>query len=183
MLVGLGNPGKRYEKTPHNIGFNVIDEIAERFNCSLRRSFRYKAWSGKSIIGEQTVLLLKPATYMNKSGDSVRIVMAKNGIQPNDITVIFDDVNLEPGQIRIRKKGGAGGHNGVKSLIEQIGSEEFTRIRIGVGGGQNDDLTHHVLGHWTGAEWREAVKMIQKAADAALSILENGADKAMNDFN
>ena len=120
---------------------------------------------------------------MNKSGDSVRIVMAKNGIQPNDITVIFDDVNLEPGQIRIRKKGGAGGHNGVKSLIEQIGSEEFTRIRIGVGGGQNDDLTHHVLGHWTGAEWREAVKMIQKAADAALSILENGADKAMNDFN
>ncbi|NLB54331.1 MAG: aminoacyl-tRNA hydrolase [Lentisphaerae bacterium] len=184
MIVGLGNPGKQYERTPHNAGFGVLDEIAARLNCGFRRSIRFRAWTGRVAHENNDWLLVKPATYMNRSGEAVRAIVKENGLKPEDIIVVFDDVNLKFGQIRIRQQGSAGGHNGVKSLIAHLQTDEFVRVRIGVGSAENDEtLTEHVLGRYSGAIWDDVLASYRKAADAVFAIVSDGLDQAMNHYN
>ena len=132
LIAGLGNPGRQYEKTRHNMGFDTIDELVERHNIP-ESGIAHKGMYGKGRIAGEKVLAVKPLTYMNLSGESIRSVMDYYKTEPSEFIVIYDDISLEPGQIRIRKKGSAGGHNGIKNIIAHLGTQEFPRIRIGVG--------------------------------------------------
>lgn len=184
VIVGLGNPGKEYRNTRHNIGFDVIDCIAQKESISLTEK-KHKALIGKGIIEGQKVLLVKPQTYMNLSGESVRSVLDFYKIdEKEELLVISDDISLIPGQIRIRKKGSAGGHNGLKSIITYLGHDQFQRIRMGVGekpSGYN--LADYVLGHFDKNERRLVDEAILRAADAVKVIIREGADAAMNLYN
>ena len=178
LIVGLGNPGRQYEHTRHNAGFDVMDALAEKYNISISES-GHKALFGKGMIGGQKVILAKPQTFMNLSGESVAELLHYYKIDPEEeLLVIFDDISLAPGNIRIRKKGSAGGHNGIKNIIAMTGTENFKRIKVGVG-----DLADHVLGRMSEedrAAFEEAVKESVKAVEM---ILEDEIDQAMNDFN
>lgn len=184
VIVGLGNPGKEYRNTRHNIGFDVIDCIAQKESISLTEK-KHRALIGKGIIEGQKVLLVKPQTYMNLSGESVRSVLDFYKIdEKEELLVISDDISLIPGQIRIRKKGSAGGHNGLKSIITYLGHDQFQRIRMGVGekpSGYN--LADYVLGHFDKNERRLVDEAISRAADAVKVIIREGADAAMNLYN
>lgn len=182
-IVGLGNPDKKYENTRHNIGFDVIDAIAEKYSIAVRER-GCKALFGKGAIEGQRAILVKPQTYMNLSGESVREVMDYYKIEPEDLIVISDDVALAVGQIRIRKKGSAGGHNGLKNIILHLGTEDFKRIRVGVGEKPKEwDLADHVLGHFSNEE-REAMEGSIKDAVAVVEIMvTEGPDRAMNLYN
>ena len=183
LIVGLGNPGRQYEHTRHNAGFDVMDALAEKYNISISES-GHKALFGKGMIGGQKVILAKPQTFMNLSGESIREAVDYYKIAPEDIIVIYDDISLAPGNIRIRKKGSAGGHNGIKNIIAMTGTENFKRIKVGVGEKPAGwDLADHVLGRMSEedrAAFEEAVKESVKAAEM---ILEDEIDQAMNDFN
>lgn len=183
-IVGLGNPEKKYENTRHNIGFDVIDAIAEKYSIAVReRGFR--ALFGKGLIEGQRVILVKPQTYMNLSGESVREITDYFKIDAEEeLIVISDDISLETGGIRIRKKGSAGGHNGLKNIILHLGTENFKRIRMGVGEKPKDwELVDYVLGHFSGEERRKMDQGIEDAVKSVEIILTDGADKAMNVFN
>lgn len=184
IIAGLGNPGKEYEKTRHNVGFDVIDAIADKYNISVLE-LKHKAMLGRGYVEGQKVVLVKPLTFMNLSGESIRPVMDyyKADTQ-TELIVISDDISLEPGQLRVRKKGSAGGHNGLKNIIRQLGHDNFQRVRIGVGEKpKNYDLADWVLGHFSKGE-REAVdEAVIKAVRAVEMILADGADAAMNEFN
>lgn len=184
IIAGLGNPGKEYEKTRHNVGFDVIDAIADKYNISVLE-LKHKAMLGRGYVEGQKVVLVKPLTFMNLSGESIRPVMDyyKADAQ-TELIVISDDISLEPGQLRVRKKGSAGGHNGLKNIIRQLGHDNFQRVRIGVGEKpKNYDLADWVLGHFSKGE-REAVdEAVIKAVRAVEMILADGADAAMNEFN
>lgn len=183
-IVGLGNPEKKYENTRHNIGFEVIDEIAEKYSIAVKER-GFKALFGKGVIEGQRVLLVKPQTYMNLSGESVREITDYYKIDSEEeLIVISDDISLEPGGIRIRKKGSAGGHNGLKNIIKHLGTENFMRIRMGVGEKPKEwDLADYVLARFPKEE-REKVDRSIKDAMAAVGIMvTDGADKAMNVFN
>ncbi|MEG2871488.1 MAG: aminoacyl-tRNA hydrolase, partial [Clostridium sp.] len=152
IIAGLGNPGKEYEGTRHNTGFMTIDVLADRYNIDIREK-AHKALIGKGVIEGQKVILVKPQTYMNLSGESIRSVMDFYKVTPENFIVIFDDISLEPGQLRIRKKGSAGGHNGIKNIIAQLGTQEFARIKVGVGAKPpRMDLADYVLGHFSKGE-------------------------------
>lgn len=183
IIVGLGNPGKKYENTRHNIGFETLDILAEDLGIKVNVN-RYHGLTGQGILGTEKVLLVKPLTYMNLSGECVQPLAAYYKLAPEDVLVICDDVNLPMGQLRIRLKGSAGGHNGLKSIIGRFGSDAFPRIRCGVGGApEGMDLVDLVLAHYGSAE-EKAVKAEEKlAAEAARCFLEYGAAKAMNDYN
>lgn len=184
IVVGLGNPGKAYEHTPHNIGFKVVDELADRCGCVLRRSFRFKARLGKTMIAAKETWLMKPGAYVNNSGQVVAAVLRKRGLPIQDLIVVLDDADLGPGQLRIRTKGSDGGHKGLKSIIERVGTEDFIRVRLGIGRSEhNADLVKHVLTPLSPKAREEMKATTRRAADAVLAIIEQGAEAAMNQFN
>ena len=183
-IVGLGNPEKKYENTRHNVGFEVIDAIADKYSIAVREK-GYKALYGKGVIEGQRVILVKPQTYMNLSGESVREVVDYYKIDAEEeLIVISDDISLEAGGIRIRKKGSAGGHNGLKNIIQHLGTENFQRIRMGVGEKPKEwDLVDYVLGHFSKEERKLMDEGIEEAVKAVAVCVTEGADKAMNLFN
>lgn len=184
VIVGLGNPGSKYEKTRHNTGFRVLDRLAAEYGIGTGQR-KHRALCGAGVIEGQKVLLLKPQTYMNLSGESVREAVEYYKVDPEqELLVIYDDISLEPGKLRIRKKGSAGGHNGVKNIILNLGTQVFPRVRIGVGQKpEGCDLADYVLGHFSGEEEAVMREVYDRAAKAAVSVLTEGADRAMNEFN
>lgn len=184
IIVGLGNPGKEYQNTRHNVGFQVVDAIAEKNHIAVAEK-KHKALIGKGIVAGQKVVLVKPQTYMNLSGESVRAVIDfYKAEETTELIVISDDISLDVGQLRIRKKGSAGGHNGLKNIILHLGHDQFQRIRVGVGAkAQGQDLVDHVLGHFSMEERELLEDSVLRAADAAELMLSEGADAAMNQYN
>ena len=184
IIVGLGNPTLQYEGTRHNVGFDVIDKIAAEYNISVdyRKS---RAYIGKGIINGQKVILAKPQTYMNLSGESVRSLVDYYKVdEESELLVIYDDVSLDVGQLRIRKKGSAGGHNGIKSIISHLGTDVFQRIKVGVGEKpKNYDLADYVLGHFSKAEKKLMEKGYDCAVNAVSLIVAGEVDTAMNEYN
>lgn len=181
LIVGLGNPGREYENTRHNIGFDAIDVIADKYNIEVSR-IKFKGVYGEGFVNGEKVILLKPATYMNLSGESVREVMDFYKLSEEDILVIYDDVSLDVGRIRIREKGSAGGHNGIKSIIANIGTDVFSRIKVGVGKPQGD-LVKHVLGTFSKEDREDLNKVLEAVAMASETIIKKDAKEAMNKFN
>lgn len=184
IIAGLGNPKKEYDNTRHNIGFAMIDALADKFNISVL-NVKNKALTGKGVINGQKVILAKPLTYMNLSGESIYPLAEYYKIDVStELIVISDDISLPPGQIRIRKRGSAGGHNGLKDIIRHLGSEDFQRIRIGVGEKPKGyDLADYVLGHFSKEEQPLVKEGIEKAVCAAEMMLAGDTDRAMNEFN
>lgn len=187
-IVGLGNPGKEYRDTRHNIGFMVVDVLAKRHDVNLKRKWRFKGRAGLAAIEGRKILLFKPLTYMNLSGMAVRPAIDYYGIEPGNLIVVVDDVNLDPGMVRIRSRGGAGGHNGLKSIISALGTEDFSRIRIGVGAKgvgakAAGSLKGHVLGRFSRDEEELIGTVIEQAADAVETVLKQGVSTAMNLYN
>ena len=184
LIVGLGNPEKKYDKTRHNIGFDTIDALADKYNISMNEK-KHKALCGTGVIDGVKVLLAKPQTYMNLSGDSVAEIVNFYKIDPEEeMIVIFDDISLAPGNIRVRKKGSAGGHNGIKSIIARTGTQNFMRIKVGVGEKPAGwDLADHVLGHFSREDRALVEDAIKDAEAAAVLMMQGQGDKAMNDFN
>ncbi|MGN1401640.1 MAG: aminoacyl-tRNA hydrolase [Bacillus sp. (in: firmicutes)] len=183
LIVGLGNPGKEYDKTRHNIGFEVIDALAERWNIDLNQA-KHKGLYGAGYVSGIKVVLLKPLTYMNLSGESIRAVMDYLKIDVEDLVVLYDDLDLQTGKIRLRQKGSAGGHNGIKSTIAHLGTQEFNRIRIGIGRPSNGmSVTNYVLGRFQKEEWGELVPAIEKCCQACEAFTEKDFLKVMNEYN
>lgn len=184
LIAGLGNPGTKYEGTRHNIGWQVIDELAEKYNIRVLES-KFKGLVGKGMIGSEKVLLLKPLTYMNLSGESIAEAVRFYKIdETTELIVIADDISLDVGQIRIRKKGSAGGHNGLKNIIAQLGHENFARIKMGVGEKPAGyDLADYVLGHFSKEEEKIMEESRKTAVKAIEAILAEDIDKAMNRYN
>ena len=184
-LVGvLGNPGPKYEWTRHNVGFLVIDQLADRENLPVQR-LKHKALTNTALIGGKPVLLMKPTTYMNLSGEAVGEAARFYKIPPARVLVISDDVSLPVGRLRIRKNGSAGGHNGLKNIIQHLGTDQFPRVRVGVGQKPppDYDLADWVLGKFQGEDKKVMDEAVKRAADAVECILKEGADRAMNRFN
>lgn len=181
LIVGLGNPGREYEDTRHNIGFKVIDNIAKEYNIEINRQ-KFKGTYGEGFIEGKKVILLKPNTYMNLSGESVREVIDFYNLDNHEILVIYDDISLDVGKLRIREKGSAGGHNGIKSIIAHLGSDVFSRIKVGVGQ-PNTDLVKHVLGKFTKEEMVVLSESIEASTNATVEIIKNDVKTAMNQFN
>lgn len=184
MIVGLGNPGTKYQDTKHNIGFITIDEIAHRYGASFKKS-HFEADVAELFIGMQKVMLIKPLTFMNESGRSVGPLMTYYGISEEELIVIYDDLDLEIGHIRLREKGGAGGHNGMKSLIAHLDTNVFPRIKIGIGRPLgNTSVVHHVLSSFPKETHEEILIAVKKAADAAIYSCEGHSFiDTMNQFN
>ena len=184
LIVGLGNPGKQYDMTRHNIGFHTIDYIADECGAKLNK-LKFKAVYGEAAIGGEKVYLVKPQTYMNLSGDSVYEMSKFYKIPPENIIVINDDISLDTGRIRVRGKGSAGGHNGLKSIIYRLGSDTFPRVKMGVGAPTHEDydLADFVLGRFTKEEIPVMEKAIIKAHTAVEEIIKNGVEAAMNKCN
>lgn len=183
LIAGLGNPTTQYDKTRHNIGFRMIDKLADRYNISFADT-KLKGLVGKGIIGGERVLLVKPLTYMNLSGECIRAVADFYKIDLEDIIILYDDISLDVGKLRVRKKGSAGGHNGIKSIIAHLGSEEFKRIRFGVGDKPKQmDLADYVLGRFTKEEEEIIASKLETVCDAVECMITEGADSAMNKYN
>jgi PTH1 family peptidyl-tRNA hydrolase len=184
VIAGLGNPGRAYVRTPHNVGFMAVEGLANRLACRLRASFRVRARIGKAALGQQEILLVEPQTYVNNSGAAVAPLLRRHGLAPSDLLVIVDDADLPLGSIRIRRRGSSAGHKGLQSLATALGTEDFERLRIGIGrGAPGQDLVEHVLERFTAQEWETAQKTVERAVDAIVFLLEQGVDKAMNRFN
>jgi PTH1 family peptidyl-tRNA hydrolase len=184
VIAGLGNPTKEYENTRHNIGFMAIDYLADKYGISLLEC-KHKALMGKGVINGNKVVLVKPLTYMNLSGEAIRSVIDYYKVdETEELIVIYDDISLDVGQLRIRKKGSAGGHNGIKNIIAHLGHDTFKRIKIGVGEKPKGyDLADYVLGHFTGDELKIMNESFKDVDGAVNLMLEGEVDKAMNDFN
>lgn len=184
LIVGLGNPGKEYEHTRHNCGFRAIDALAKSLGCKIDKG-KFQGLYGQTTYQGKKVFLLKPQTYMNLSGRSVLQMSAYYHIPPSRIIVLFDDISLEPGRLRVRADGSAGGHNGIKSVIQELGSQEFPRVKIGVGAKPNpeQDLADWVLSGFAPAEKKALESALPHAGDAALYIIEKGVPEAANRYN
>ena len=184
LIVGLGNPGREYEKTRHNAGWRAIDRIAEKLNCKIDKA-KFQGLYGQTTYAGEKVFLLKPQTYMNLSGRSVLQLSAFFKVPPARIIVLFDDISLEPGRLRLRKDGSAGGHNGIKSIIQELGSQDFPRVKIGVGAKPHPefDLADWVLSTFSAQEEKLLAPAIEKAADAALCIIDKGIAEASNRYS
>lgn len=184
LIVGLGNPGKEYAGTRHNCGFRAIDMLADKLGCRIDKG-KFQGLYGQVIKDGKKLFLLKPQTYMNLSGRSVLQLSAYFNIPPQRIIVMFDDISLEPGRLRVRGNGSAGGHNGIKSIIQELGSQEFPRVKIGVGAKPipEQDLADWVLSGFTAAEEKALSASLENAGDAALWIIEKGIQQAANRFN
>ncbi len=184
LIVGLGNPGRKYENTRHNAGFMAIDALAEKFGISVKEN-KYKALIGSGAIEGQKVILCKPQTYMNLSGEAVGELAHFYKLDPDmDIIVMFDDISLDPGYIRIREKGSAGGHNGIKSLIQHLGTESFSRIKIGVGKKPDGwDLADYVLGQFSKEDLGEIDEALKDVIDSLVLMIKDETKEAMNRYN
>ena len=183
LIVGLGNPENEYAHTRHNMGFDAINEVAEKNNINITNS-KFKGLYETGIIQGKKVILLKPQTYMNLSGDSVIQFANFYKLNPEEIIVIYDDIDTNPGKIRIRKKGGPGTHNGMKSVVSRLNSEDFPRVRVGIGMPEfKGDLVNYVIGNITDEDYEELKKGINKASEAVASIIKDGIDMAMNKYN
>ena len=183
MIVFLGNPGSRYEGTRHNVGWAVGDAVAKRCGVKIQR-LKNRALTARARYGGQEVLLVKPQTYMNLSGEAVRPLADFYRIEPGHILVVSDEVALSPGRLRLRPGGSAGGHNGLKSIILHLGTEEFPRLRVGVGAPPHPDydMADWVLGSFSGADGKLMAEAYEKAADAVECCLRDGIDQAMNRY-
>ena len=184
LLVGLGNPGTQYENTRHNVGFLVADELAERQNAPIQR-LKFKALTNLLTISGEKVLVMKPVTYMNLSGEVVRQAVDFYKIPPERVLVVSDDTALAVGRLRIRKGGSAGGHNGLKNIIQHLGTDQFPRVRVGVGEKPHPDydMADWVLGKFQGEDKKVIDGAVKRAADAVECLLKEGPDRAMNRFN
>ena len=184
LIVGLGNPGKEYAATKHNCGFRAIDLIAQSLNCKIDKG-KFQGLYGQTTYNGAKLYLLKPQTFMNLSGRSVLQLSAYFNIPPQRIIVLFDDISLEPGRIRIRADGSAGGHNGIKSIIAELGSQDFPRVKIGVGAKphKDADLADWVLSGFSASEEKAMDVSLKNAAESALCIISHGVSEAANRFN
>ena len=184
LIVGLGNPGREYEKTRHNAGWRALDKIAAKLNCKVDKG-KFQGLYGQTSYAGCKVLLLKPQTYMNLSGRSVLQLSAFFKVPPQRIIVLFDDISLEPGRLRLRRDGSAGGHNGIKSIIAELGSQDFPRVKIGVGAKPHPDfdLADWVLSTFSAAEEKSLEPALDRAADAALCIIDKGISEASNRYS
>ena len=182
IIAGLGNPGKKYEQTRHNMGFLAVDFLAEKYDIKVNK-IRFRALTGEGRIAGQKVLLLKPQTYMNLSGESVRLALEYYKVSPQELIVIYDDIDIQAGMIRLRKKGSAGTHNGMRNILYHIRTEDFPRIRVGIGSGRKEDMINYV----TGSVPKDEITLLKEAADkaacGAACIVEKGIEKAMNEYN
>ena len=183
LLVGLGNPGAKYASTRHNMGFLALDGLADREGFRFNK-LRFRAWTAQWKVGDQQVLVMKPQTYMNLSGECIREVLDYYKADIDDLIVIFDDISLEPGKLRLRAKGSAGGHNGIKSIIAQLGSDRFKRVKFGVGDKPKGwDLADWVLGKFPADLYATLRDANQRACEAVACIMTEGITGAMNKFN
>lgn len=184
IIAGLGNPGKQYAHTRHNVGFDTIDVLAERYHISVDTK-KHKALYGKGVIDGHKVILAKPQTYMNLSGESVRELIDFYKVdEEEELIVIYDDISLDPGQLRLRAKGSAGGHNGIKNIIAHLGGQTFKRVKVGVGEKPKGyDLADYVLGHFSKAERERVDASLERAADAVVKMITDDMDAAMNEYN
>ena len=183
LIVGLGNPEEEYSNTRHNMGFNTINKLAKQYNIEINRS-KFKSLYGNGIIEKEKVILLKPQTYMNLSGTAIKEVMDFYKINKEELIIIYDDIDIEPGIIKIRKKGGPGTHNGMKSVVNEIKTQDFTRVRVGIGMPSNkSDLINYVIGKISKDDIEKLEDGTTKAKDALIEIIKNGVDIAMNKFN
>lgn len=184
LIVGLGNPGTKYAHTRHNCGFRALDILADSLGCKVDKG-RFQGLYGQTAYNGKKLYLLKPQTYMNASGLSVLQLSAYFSIPPQRIIVLFDDISLPPGRLRVRGDGSAGGHNGIKSIISQLGSQDFPRVKIGVGAKPNpeQDLADWVLSGFSPAEEKALASALKNAAAAALCIIDDGVQGAANRFN
>ena len=184
LIVGLGNPGPEYAKTRHNCGFRALDILAGKLNCRVDKG-KFQGLYNQVSYKDNKLYLLKPQTFMNLSGQSVKQLAAFFHIPPQNIIVMFDDISLEPGRLRIRSDGSAGGHNGIKSIISCIGSQDFPRVKIGVGAKPHPDydLANWVLSSFTASEEKDLSSALERAADAALCIIDRGVPETANRYN
>ena len=185
IIAGLGNPDEKYQGTRHNVGFDVVDRLAEKYQIAVDTK-KHRALIGKGVIEGQKVLLAKPQTYMNLSGESIRSLVEYYKIDPEEeLLVIYDDISLEPGMLRLRTKGSAGGHNGMKSIIKHLGGDTFPRIRVGIGGEKHpgQDLADYVLGHFKDDEKELLSDALDKAEKAAELFAQDEFSEAMNKYS
>ena len=183
LVVGLGNPGDRYRRTRHNVGFMVADALAARAGVT-RWAEEADAWTAEARVGGETVLLVKPATFMNRSGVAVERLLAGRGAGPGDLVAVVDDVALDLGTLRVRERGSHGGHNGLRSLIEVLGTDDFARVRVGIRKGEaQDDLALYVLSEFPDEDVLVVQEMVGLAADAVQCLLRYGPGETMNRFN
>ena len=184
IIVGLGNPTRQYEGTKHNVGFDTIDYLIDEYQIPSSGT-GHKALFGKGMIAGQKVIVAKPMTYMNLSGESVRELVNYYKVDPeSELIVVYDDISLAPGQLRIRAKGSAGGHNGIKSIISHLGTQVFLRVKVGVGEKpQGWDLADYVLGHFSKEEQQVMQESFDRAADAAAALLSEEVQQVMNEYN
>ena len=183
LIVGLGNPEEEYARTRHNMGFDTINKISEKYNIKVNKS-KFNSLYGTGTIENEKVILLKPQTYMNLSGEAIRDFMHFYKLSSEDIIVIYDDLDIEPGVIKIRKKGGPGTHNGMKSVVHEIQTEDFLRIRIGIGNPEyKNDLLNFILTRIPNEEYKRLEEAQENAAKAIVEIIKNGIDTAMNKYN
>ncbi len=184
IIAGLGNPGREYAHTRHNVGYDTLDILADKHNISIDND-KFRALIGKGIIEGEKVILIKPLTYMNLSGESLRLAADYFRIDiETELIVVYDDIYLSPGNIRVRKRGSAGGHNGMKNIISQLGTEDFARVRIGVGEKPKGyELKDYVLSHFSDEEREEIQTGLIRAANAVEKILTGDIDAAMTEFN
>ena len=183
IIVGLGNPEEDYAKTRHNMGFNTINKLAEQYNIEVKQK-KFKALYGTGMIENKKVILLKPQTFMNNSGESIKEIIDFYKAKPEELIVIYDDIDLDAGIVKIRKKGGAGTHNGMKSVVHCIQSEDFIRVRVGIGKPEHKgDLINYVIGAIPEEEVKILDEAATKAKEGVIEILKNGVDNAMNKIN
>ena len=182
IIAGLGNPGKEYENTKHNVGFLTIDILAEKYDIKVNK-IKFKGLVGEGMIGTEKVILVKPQTYMNLSGQCIREIVAFYKLDMEDLVVIYDDIDLPMGNLRIRKKGSAGTHNGMRSIIYDLQDDGFPRVRVGIGGELKGDLANYVISGFSGDDRKLIEEAIVKAADAVTCLVEDGIDRAMVDYN
>ena len=183
LIVGLGNPEPEYSKTRHNMGFDVINKLSNKYEINVNKS-KWKGLVGTGIIENEKVILLKPQTFMNLSGESIREVMDFYNLENKDIIIIYDDMDIEKGEIKVRNTGGPGSHNGMKSVIENLPNNRFKRVRVGIGKPENkSDMINYVIGKVSDEEQEILDKGTEKAKEAVIEIVKNGVDSAMNKFN
>jgi peptidyl-tRNA hydrolase, PTH1 family len=182
LIVGLGNPGAKFDRTRHNIGFDLVDQLAKRWQISVADQKKFQGLVGEGWVNRQKIVLLKPQTFMNLSGQSVRAVLDWYKLEPTEVLVLYDDLDLPLGRLRIRLSGSAGGHNGMKSIISHLGTNSFPRLRMGIGK-SDDETIAHVLGKFSAAESEIVNETLQVAADAVDLSVGAGVEKAMNKYN
>lgn len=182
LIVGLGNPGKKYELTRHNIGFIVLDYIAKKYNTPISK-IKFKSYYNEIRVGNEKVILLKPQTYMNLSGEAVLSVVKYYDLDIDDILLIYDDIDIDFGTIRIRKKGSGGTHNGMRNTIYHLQSDQFARLRFGIGKSEQKQLTDYVLENFPKEDWDKLRDTVIRAAEAAEEFILNGVDASMNKYN